>query len=100
MPKKDPLHYHQSLSLPKKDPPPCISESEAPGEFDQPMYLEVDEQEQMLGLDLFKTKYPYLKTTVFRPRALSFGKTMIPSITRQQLASDILDCAEKIDSKE
>jgi len=64
------------------------------------VYRAKNEQEQMLGLDLFKTKYPYLKTTVFRPRALSFGKTMIPSITRQQLASDILDCAEKIDSKE
>jgi|TARA_B100001093_G_scaffold361320_1_gene346029 hypothetical protein len=61
------------------------------------VYRAKNEQEQMLGLDMFKTKHPYLKTSVFRPKALSFGKTMLPSVSRQQLASDILDCVEKID---
>ena len=61
------------------------------------VYRAKNEQEHMLGLDMFKTNHPYLKTSVFRPKALSFGKTMLPSVSRQQLASDILDCVEKID---
>lgn len=56
------------------------------------VYRAKNEQEQMLELDLFKKKYPNLKTSIFRPRALSYGKTILPSISRQQIAKNILDC--------
>tara|TARA_A100001015_G_C14953064_1_gene697561 strand:- start:343 stop:990 length:648 start_codon:yes stop_codon:yes gene_type:complete len=55
------------------------------------VYRSKNNQENILDLDIFKTKYPELKTTILRPKALSYGKTILPSIPREQLAKDILD---------
>ena len=54
------------------------------------VYRAKNSQEEMLRLKMFKMKYPNLKMTILRPRALSYGATTIPSVTRQSLASDIL----------
>ena len=55
------------------------------------VYRSKNNQENILELDIFKKKYPQLKTTILRPKALSYGKTILSSISRQQLAKDILD---------
>ena len=55
------------------------------------VYRSKNNQENILDLDIFKTKYPELKTTILRPKALSYGKTILASIPREQLAKDILD---------
>ena len=48
-------------------------------------------QEELLGLNMFKKKYPNLKTTIYRPRALSYGPTRGMTISRRELATQILD---------
>lgn len=54
------------------------------------VYRAKNSQEEMLRMKMFKMKYPKLKMTILRPRALSYGTTTIPSVSRQSLASDIL----------
>lgn len=54
------------------------------------VYKAKNSQEDLLKLNIIKTKYPKLKTSIYRPRALSYGSTMLPSISRQELASQIL----------
>ena len=49
-------------------------------------------QETLLHLKVFEQKYPYLKKTIFRPRALTYGSTTLPSVTRQAFAGEILQC--------
>jgi hypothetical protein len=54
------------------------------------VYKAKNSQEDLLKLNIIKTKYPKLKTSIYRPKALSYGATMLPSISRQELASQIL----------
>lgn len=55
------------------------------------VYRAKNNQENLLGLNIFKKKYPNLQKTILRPRALSYGKTTLPSISRKDFAKDILD---------
>ena len=48
-------------------------------------------QEALLELNIFKKKYPNLKTSIYRPRALTYGPTTGSAISRQDLAKQILD---------
>lgn len=58
------------------------------------VYRAKNEQEKMLNYNMFKNKYPHLKTFILRPRALSYGKTLITSTSRKDLATSILDQLE------
>ena len=58
------------------------------------VYRAKNEQEKMINYNMFKNKYPNLKTFILRPRALSYGKTLLTSIPRQDLAGYILDQLE------
>jgi hypothetical protein len=58
------------------------------------VYRAKNEQEKMVNYNMFKNKYPNLKTFILRPRALSYGKTLLTSIPRQDLAGSILDQLE------
>ena len=53
-------------------------------------YEAKNNQEEILNMDIIKKKYPDLKVKIFRPRALSYGATTLPSITREDLAKQIL----------
>jgi len=55
------------------------------------VYRVKNEQEKMLDYNMFKKKYPNLKRYILRPKALSYGKTLLNSVTRQDLANNILD---------
>lgn len=55
------------------------------------VYRVKNEQEKMLNYNMFKNKYPNLKRYILRPKALSYGKTLLNSVTRQELAKNILD---------
>ena len=58
------------------------------------VYRAKNEQEKMINYKIFKNKYPHLKTFILRPKALSYGKTLITSTSRQELATSILDQLE------
>jgi hypothetical protein len=58
------------------------------------VYRAKNEQEQMINYNMFKNKYPNLKTFILKPKALSYGKTLIASTPRQELADSILDQLE------
>jgi len=60
------------------------------------VYRAKNNQEELLNLKIFKTKYPDLKMSIYRPKALSYGATMLSSISRQKLAEDILNDILKI----
>ena len=55
------------------------------------VYRAKNSQEELIHLKLFKEKYPHLKTTILRPKALSYGETFLKSITRQSLANEVLE---------
>ena len=55
------------------------------------VYRVKNEQERMLDYNIFKAKYPDIKRYIIRPKALSYGKTVLNSGTRQELAKNILD---------
>ncbi len=55
------------------------------------VYDAKNNQEDLLKLKIFKTKYPKLRTSIYRPKALSYGATMVKSTTRQDLANKILE---------
>ena len=55
------------------------------------VYRAKNEQEKMVNYNMFKNKYPNLKTFILRPKALSYGKTLLSSTPRQELADSILD---------
>jgi hypothetical protein len=55
------------------------------------VYEAKNNQEDLLKLKIFKTKYPKLRTSIYRPKALSYGATMVKSTTRQDLANKILE---------
>jgi hypothetical protein len=55
------------------------------------VYRAKNSQEELLHLKMFKEKYPQLKTTILRPKALSYGETILKSITRQSLAHEVLE---------
>lgn len=55
------------------------------------VYRVKNEQERMLDYNIFKAKYPDIKRYIIRPKALSYGKTVLNSVTRQDLAKNILD---------
>ena len=55
------------------------------------VYRAKNSQEELLHLKMFKEKYPHLKTTILRPKALSYGETLLKSITRQSLAHEVLE---------
>lgn len=48
-------------------------------------------QEKLLGLNIFKVKYPELKKKIYRPRILSNSELSIETTIRQNLASQILN---------
>ena len=58
------------------------------------VYRAKNEQEKMVNYNMFKNKYPNLKTFILRPKALSYGKTLLSSTPRQELAGSILDQLE------
>jgi len=58
------------------------------------VYRAKNEQEKMVNYNMFKNKYPNLKTFILRPKALSYGKTLLSSTPRQELADSILDQLE------
>ena len=55
------------------------------------VYKAKNKQEEILNLDVVKKKYPNLKVNIFRPKALSYGVTSLPSTTRQDLAKKIIN---------
>ena len=55
------------------------------------VYRVKNEQEKMLNFNMFSVKYPKLKRYIIRPKALSYGKTVLNSVTRKDLANKILD---------
>ena len=55
------------------------------------VYRVKNEQEKMLNFNMFSVKYPKLKRYIIRPKALSYGKTVLNSVTREDLANRILD---------
>lgn len=64
------------------------------------VYRSKNNQEELLNLKIFKTKYPDLKMSIYRPKALSYGATMLSSISRQKLAEDILDDVFNLKTKQ
>ena len=55
------------------------------------VYRAKNAQEEMLGLNMFKKKYPNLKINIMRPRALSYGETFLKSVSRKQFAQYVLE---------
>ena len=54
------------------------------------VYRAKDEQEKMLDFNMFKLKYPDLTRYILRPKALSYGETILDSISRKDFAEAIL----------
>ena len=55
------------------------------------VYRAKNKQEELLNLSMFRNKYPKLKIKILRPRALSYGETMLESTSRKTLANQILN---------
>ncbi len=55
------------------------------------VYRAKNTQEKILNLDIIKKKHSKLNINIIRPKALSYGKTIVQSTSRQVLANNILN---------